>query len=149
MKTACCPECGKKLPEGKPFCNWCSPELESGGKHECACQDCGSNLRDEISSAGCDHSVVNNRSSDEEQAGNSQSILIGFVIFVLLFMASPLIVSQLGTTLNGLLNSNTFSDWIPFAWAVFFTVPIGGIVLVVTLILRLMSRNFSSKVEKD
>jgi len=62
-----------------------------------------------------------------------------FVIWVVLFMISPIICSLLFAGMGELFRSSRISEYALIGWAMFWTVPIGGVVLIGMAISALFS----------
>lgn len=61
------------------------------------------------------------------------------VIWVILFMFSPMIASLLFAGIGELFGSSRISEYALLGWATFFTVPIGGIILIGMLLFAIFS----------
>ncbi len=66
------------------------------------------------------------------------------IVFVVLFMASPILASLLIAGLANLFDSSRIAEYAVLGYYVFYTVPIGGVVLIGMFLVAVFSRSGKS-----
>ena len=61
------------------------------------------------------------------------------VVWVIIFMVSPILASLLFAGIGELLGSSRISEYALLGWAAFFTVPTGGVILIGMLLFAIFS----------